>query len=144
MTPHKFVLDSGVAIAWFFPETDEERAYAAAVLRLIMEGATAYVPQHFHVEVAEFLLRRRRTKSARFSEARLQQVIDHLQALGIRMVATPDDYRVIIDSARRFHVQAKDAPFVKLAHDTGLALAVIDNGQRTAARIHGIDLVAFH
>lgn len=58
-----FVLDAGVFNAWLFPESEEERAYAAAVLRLIREGdSLAVVPQHFHVEVAAFLLRRRRTK----------------------------------------------------------------------------------
>ena len=40
--PDRFVLDSGVAIAWFFPETEKERLYAASVLRLIAEGARVY------------------------------------------------------------------------------------------------------
>ena len=40
--PDGFVLDSGVAIAWFFPETEKERLYAASVLRLIAEGARVY------------------------------------------------------------------------------------------------------
>lgn len=39
MSAERFVLDSGVAIAWFFPETEKERLYAASVLRLIADGA---------------------------------------------------------------------------------------------------------
>ena len=52
MNADRFVLDSSVAVAWFFPDTESERLYAASVLRMIDEGATAYVPVLFHIEIA--------------------------------------------------------------------------------------------
>jgi predicted nucleic acid-binding protein len=141
----RFVLDSSVAIAWFFPESESERLYAAAVNRLIRDGeATALVPELFHAEVAEFFMRRRRTPAARFGETRLANAVDDLDALGIHTVVRAHTYRDVIAWAKQFHVQAKDAAFVQLAHQTGLRLATLDNGQRTAARSFGIGLVEFH
>ena len=89
------MLDSGVAIAWFFSETESERLYAAGVLRLIADGATAYVPELFHIEVAEFLLRRRRTRAARFSQTKLNAAFDDLDGLGLQTVITIAMYRDI-------------------------------------------------
>lgn len=141
----RFVLDSGVAIAWFFKENEQDRLYAASVLRLIEEGAQAHVPAQFHVEVAEFLMRRRRTRSSGFKQEHLATVLNALDGLELRTVIDGDaTFRTFVDVAVAYHVQAKDAPFIRLAAESGMPLAVIDGGQRTAARNFGIDLVAFN
>lgn len=142
--PDRFVLDSGVAIAWFFPETEKERLYAASVLRLIAEGARVYVPMQFHVELGAFLMRRRRTPSARFGKAKLEAALADVDDLGIRTIVFPASYRQIVEWSQLYYVQAKDAPFVRLAHQEGLALAAIDSGQRRAAERFGITLAGLH
>lgn len=141
----KFVLDSGVAIAWFFPDGEAEQLYAASVLRLIYDsGAVACVPPLFHVEVGAFLMRRRRSKAARFSEVKIAAVLDSLDLLGIKTVVNQDDYRVIVEDARKYHVQGKDAPFIRMADRAGMPFATLDGGQRTAARAWGIPLIGFN
>ncbi|TRZ55819.1 MAG: hypothetical protein D4S02_17045 [Rhodocyclaceae bacterium] len=144
MSADRFVLDSGVAIAWFFPETEKERLYAASVLRLIADGARAHVPLQFHIELAAFLMRRRRTPSAHFGKARLEAALADIDDLGISTIVSPASYRQIVEWSQLYYVQAKDAPFVRLAHQEGLSLAAIDSGQRRAAERFGIALVGFH
>lgn len=145
MTGKRFVLDSSIAIAWFFPEAEAGRLYAAAVNRMLRDGEfTALVPELFHTEVAEFFMRRRRTPGARFGETRLSNALDDLDALGIQTIIRPHSYREIISWAKQFHVQAKDAPFVQLAHLSGLPLATLDGGQRQAAKSFSIDLIHFN
>ena len=144
MNADRLVLDTSVAIAWFFSEAESQNFYAASVLRLIDDGAKPFVPALFHIEVAEFLMRRRRTPSARFSQARLDAVMDGLDALGLQTVSTVATYRDIASWAREYHVQAKDTPFVRLAAQEGLPLATLDGGQRQAAKVLDLPLVAFN
>lgn len=140
-----FVLDSSVAIAWFFPESENERLYAASVSRLIRDGESVpVVPALFHVELGSFLSRRRRTPGARFGAASMARVLDDLDALGIRTRVWPYTYRDIVQWAERYHVQAKDAPFIHLAHAQGLPLATLDGGQRQAAKQLGFELLRFN
>lgn len=141
----RFVLDSSVAIAWFFPEGEKERLYAACVLRMIIEsGAKVYVPPLFHIEFGEFLLRRRRTKEAKFSQARLNSAINDMDALGISTVISQVSYREIIQYGIDYHMQGKDVPFLHLAKEQELPLASLDGGQIQAAKQNGVEVVAFN
>jgi predicted nucleic acid-binding protein len=145
MTEKRFVFDSSVAIAWVFPSAESERLYAAAVVRMITEGGwVPMVPELFHIEVAEFLIRRRRTKGARFGAAKLAATIDNLDALGIKTVVYQHSYRNVIEWAGEFHVQAKDAPFIHLARGMQAPIATLDSGIKAAASSHRIPVISFN
>lgn len=48
----------------------------------------------------------------------------------------------IVELARRYHLQAGDAIYFDLAHASGLPIATLDGGLRTAAKAHGVKLFA--
>lgn len=147
MSDGRFVLDSGVAIEWFSPGREEDRLYAAGILRLMREsGALAFVPSHFHLEIAAFLMWRRKAKESekRFSQEKVDRIMEELDSMEIRTVVSNESYRGLVKVAQRYHVQAKDVPFIHLAAEAGMPLATIDGGLKAAARSFKVGLVEFH
>lgn len=139
------VIDSSIAIAWFFPTSDKEKLYAASVLRHIVEnGINVYIPQHFHIEVAEFLMKRRRNKAEKFTQTKLDQTLDILNKINPRTMVTQDSYNEIVKLSVKYHIQAKDVPFIHLAHQFKMPIATLDGGQRQAAATFGIKLIQFN
>jgi hypothetical protein len=53
ITPHRFVLDGSVTLAWLFQ--DEKDAYADAIIGKLPH-LTMFVPRLWHLEVANVLL----------------------------------------------------------------------------------------
>lgn len=145
MIGERFVLDASVAISWFFPDTPENHRYAAAVLDAIREEApTIVVPDLFHCEVAEFLLRRRRHKPARFGAAKLAAALDALDGLGMETHHLGLEFRALIDLAQLLHLQATDALYFSLAQALKVPIASLDGGIRTACRAHAVKLLTFN
>lgn len=76
MAVASLVLDASVGLAWFFPTKPEERQYAGAVLDLIGDSnALIVVPSLFHVELGNFLLKRRADPASKFGKARLDSAL---------------------------------------------------------------------
>jgi predicted nucleic acid-binding protein len=142
----RFVLDASVALAWFAPEEEEERRYAQAVLDFIgSESALCVVPALFHLELGNFLVRRRRHKGpGRFGAAKLKTVLATLDDLAIETHQRLYSYSDVVTLAQRYDpLQGKDVAYFDLAQSLALPIAAIDGGIRTAARNHGLQLLIF-
>lgn len=138
------VVDASVAIAWFFPSKPAERAYAGAVLDLIADSnALVVVPSLFHVELGNFLLKRRADPAAKFGRARLESALERLAALRWDTRLTPFDTAGIVRFAQRYHIQGKDAPYFALALAHKLPLATLDGGLIEACTVFGVERVSF-
>lgn len=142
--PPQFVLDASVALAWFFPDSTKNHAYAFSVFDYIRsEGAIAVVPDLFHYEVGSFLIRRRRDKAARFGAAKLAGAIGVLNSFEMIVHYPAITYEQVVNLAETFHVQGKDVPYVSLARSEGLPIATLDRGIRSACRELKIEALSF-
>ena len=134
----ELVLDTSVAMAWFFE--DEEVPYANHVEKALSGGACAIVPTLWHVEMANALLmglRRKRTTAEKLRD----------------FVILMSDVPVVVDAFTHLHawsgilvlaqshgLSAYDAAYLELAQRRNLPLATLDKRLRTAARAAGISL----
>ncbi len=125
------VIDSSIAIAWCFP--DEQDEYSQSVLdALSSERAT--VPDLWHLEVANTLVVGERRK--RSTQADTVTWLGFLAQLPI----TVDDetkahaFRETLNLAREHNLSAYDAAYLELAMRRGLPLATLDEKLKTAAR----------
>lgn len=140
-----FVLDSSVMLEFLFPDTEENQLYAASVIRHIVEGKIKpIVPQHFHVEIAEFLLRKRRNKAAKFGAAQLKATMRAIEDLGIETRLINYVFTNLVAWSEEFHIQAKDSPFFALAYKMGIPLATLDGGLNQACQSFGVNRVKFN
>lgn len=131
------VIDSSIAIAWCFPdETDE---YPQSVLGALA-SETAFVPDLWHLEIANTLLVGERRK--RSTEADTTTWIGFLSALPI----TVDDqtkaraFAEIMHLARAHSLSSYDASYLELAMRRGLPLATLDDKLAAAAKAVGVTL----
>lgn len=139
------VIDANVGIAWFFPSKPEERHYAGAVLDLIADSnALVVVPSLFHIELGNYLLKRRADPASKFGRARLESALEKLAGLRWDTRLTPFDTAGIVRFAQQYHVQGKDAPYFALALAHRLPLATLDGGLREACKTFGVGLVSFN
>lgn len=113
--------------------------YAGSVLALVRnELAHSVVPQVWHEEVASKLLRRFR--AGRLTEEAFDVAEAFYQGMPIETHVNTYTVRIIIEQARRYHLQALDALYFNLAIALGLPIATIDGGLKTAARRFGVKL----
>jgi predicted nucleic acid-binding protein len=130
-----FVLDCSIASAWVFE--DEDNAYANRVADFLTE-ATAYVPELWHLELANTLLVGERRK--RTSEAIVTQFLQ-----------TASDFAIIVDSqtslhawgasvalARNHSLSVYDASYLEIAMRRGIPIATLDKSLLRAAQALGV------
>jgi len=138
------VVDANVGIAWFFPSKPEERLYAGAVLDVIADSnALVVVPSLFHVELGNYLLKRRGDPASKFGRAKLEGALQKLAGLRWDTRLTPFDTAGIVRFAQRYHIQGKDAPYFALALTHKLPLATLDGGLIEACTVFGVERVSF-
>mgnify|MGYP001195841541 CR=1 FL=1 len=138
------VLDASVAIAWFFEDNERHRSYALAVLDYVVtERPWLVVPPLFHVELADFLSRRRRHKPARFSAADLEEVLRIMAVMRFETRHVQYGYTEILRWADEYHLQAKDVPYFMLGKLRGFPIAAIDGGIRQACKAFDVKLLTF-
>ncbi|MHC5539056.1 type II toxin-antitoxin system VapC family toxin [Singulisphaera rosea] len=131
------VVDSSVAIAWCF--SDEQDTYSQSVLDALA-SKTAFVPDLWHLEVANTLLVGERRK--RSTQAETVAWMHFLTELPI----TVDDetklhaFKEISDLGRSQSLSAYDAAYLELAMRRGLLLATLDEKLRAAAGAVGVSL----
>jgi len=135
------IVDSSIAVAWCFP--DEQDAYSQSVLDAIARRP-AYVPDLWHLEVANTLLVGERRK--RSTQAETVAWLGFLTALPI----TVDDqtksqaFYATVSLGRSQNLSAYDAAYLELAMRLGLPLATLDEKLRTATNALGIMLYSIH
>jgi len=130
-----FVLDTSVAVSWFFE--DEAGEYNAAVLESLT-GWEAVVPSLWQLEVANVLLVAE--WRGRCSEAEAVRFIELLESLPI--VTDDDTARRALHGtyqlAREYGLSAYDAAYLELAMRTGSPLATLDRQLADAATKAGV------
>lgn len=134
-TSRAFVLDCSLTIAWFFD--DEANAYALAV-EDSLAAASAVVPSHWPLEVANALLMGERRK--RTTEAKVTTFLGLLQSLPI---AADDEtmnraWQESLGLARTHQLSVYDAAYLELALRRGLPLATLDQALRAAGSVCGV------
>jgi predicted nucleic acid-binding protein len=135
VTAASFVLDTSVTLGALFK--DEQDSYSLAVLESL-ESATAVVPSLWHLELGNIL--GRALKAGRITATDLKQSWEHLCALGIQVVATPDDARHWAERSVEWGLTACDCCYLELARQQRLPLATKDEALATAAKRIGVAL----
>jgi predicted nucleic acid-binding protein len=135
------VIDSSVAIAWCFP--DEQDEYSQSVLSALA-SSWAVVPDLWHLEVANTLLVGERRK--RSTQANTVTWLGFLVSLPI---AVDEETRLhafgpTLSLAREHNLSAYDAAYLELAIRRGLPLATLDDKLKTAAQTVGVPLFGVH
>ena len=134
---NRFVLDTSVAVSWFFE--DEAGEYTTTVLESLTEWE-AVVPSLWSLEVANVLLVAERRR--RCSEAEAARFIELLESLPI---ATDDDtarraLHGTYQLAREYDLTAYDAAYLELAMRLGVPLATFDRQLAEAAVKAGVTI----
>ena len=131
------VLDASVALAWFLPETAENKRYAERVADEIAEpGGLALVPISFNLECA-IALRRERNRGV-LSEAGLNGALDVLEQLPLEMHDVGQSARAILRVAAKYGLHPSDALYVELAALNEVPLASLDEAVRAACRNNNV------
>lgn len=131
----RFVLDTSVALSWFF--ADEVGEYSTAVLESFID-CEAIVPSLWPLEVANVLLVAERRK--RCSEADAVRFVELLENLPIVIDSATADralqqtYRL----AREHGLTSYDASYLELSMRLGLPLATKDEQLVAAATGAGV------
>lgn len=136
----RFVLDASVALAWFLPDEDPQVArYAAAVLAHVRDELDyAVVPLTWHEEIAAKLLQRLRARRLTQEAFDAAEEFYHRMPLETHMNAYTT--RIIIERARRYHLQGFDAIYFDLAVALELPIATLDRGIKSASARFGVTL----
>ena len=135
------VIDSSIAIAWCFP--DEKDAYSQSVLDAL-SAAPAFVPELWHLEIANTLVVGERRK--RSTQAETAAWLGFLAELPIIV----DDetkshaFGATLHLARSHNLSVYDAAYLELAIRRGLPLATLDDKLKSAAQAVGIKRYGMH
>lgn len=137
-----FVLDASVAISWCFPgDPTEDTPYSRRILQELASN-DAVVPEIWAFEIANGIFVSS-TKRKRITEQQIQEYLDLLMALPIRVESQTLWANVDLErSARRQNLPAYDAAYLDLARRTGLPLATSDTLLRQAAIADGITVIS--
>jgi predicted nucleic acid-binding protein len=132
-----YVIDSSIAMTWLF--ADEKRDDCDDLQQQLAGDATAVVPQHWPVEVANNVLVGERRK--RVSQQTTKPFIDLLQSLPIALDDSTRDQSFSdgLTLARQHGLTVYDALYLELALRRGLPLASLDKSLRKAAASEGVD-----
>jgi predicted nucleic acid-binding protein len=135
------VIDSSIALAWCF--TDEQDAYSQSVLDAL-ESQPAFVPDLWHLEVANTLLVGERRK--RSTQADTVQWLSFLAALPITVDEETKAHAFgdTVSLGRSHNLSSYDAAYLELAMRRGLPLATLDEKLKTAALAVGVSLYGVH
>jgi predicted nucleic acid-binding protein len=135
------VIDSSVAIAWCFP--DEQDDYSQSVLDAL-SSERAIVPDLWHLEVANTLLVGERRK--RSTQANTVTWLGFFASLPIAAddETTAHAFGDTLSLAREHNLSAYDAAYLELAMRRGLPLATLDDKLKAAAQAVGVPLYGVH
>lgn len=133
-----FVLDTSVAVSWFF--ADEENEVGEAILdRLHKDDAVA--PALWPLEVANALLvGERRRRSLRGEMAEIAAMLGALSVV-LDEPSTSRTFGPILEIAREHGLSVYDASYLELAIRRALPLATFDRRLRDAATNTGVELI---
>jgi len=127
------VIDSSIALAWFFP--DEKTGFTEAALELAAREE-CWVPAVWRLEFPNALLVAERRK--RLTRAERLHVLDEASRLALRVDPTVHDLRQISSLATQHGLTTYDAAYLELARRMETALVTLDREMAAAAAQAGI------
>lgn len=132
-----FVLDSSLALTWFFPS--ERKSLSDTVLDDLLDGSVALVPSLWATEVANVVVRSVRRKLA--DPGMAEAFVQPLLTLPIESESAPPEHALIHmrPLALQVNLNAYDATFLELAHRLALPLATLDGALGKAAAALGVE-----
>jgi len=127
----EFVLDASVALGWLVD--DPSSSYARHVQELMVDGARAVVPVHWHLEIANAILSAARRKILRRDMAEVLSDITALLAF-VETDDLPDDIGTVVNAGQHNQLTGYDAAYITLAARRHLPLATEDSAMMSASR----------
>jgi predicted nucleic acid-binding protein len=133
----EFVLDSSLALAWYFK--DEAAPYADAVAASF-PASRAAVPVIWPLEIANAVLMGERRQ--RSTEAQATRWFGYLGSLPIAVDEETNDraWSDVLNLARAHRLSAYDAAYLELALRRGLRLATLDDKLKSTALALGMSM----
>lgn len=133
------VTDCSLTVAWCFE--DEATPQTDQILDSFSKGTEGVVPAHWHLEVANTLLRAERTR--RISRDRCSQFVTLLGSLpfSVDHETAVRGLGATLTLAQETGLTSYDAAYLELALRRGLPLATLDGALREAAGARGIPLL---
>ncbi len=132
-----FVADNSIVIAWFI-ESQANPATRALLDRAAVEEV--HVPAIWRAEFAAALLAL--SHNRRLPPARVPGILDEIEHLDFVHDAGPDSVRTLMETARRYALNAYDACYLELAVRLKLPLAARDATLRRAAASASVHLIS--
>ncbi len=131
------VLDASATLALVYSELKPERA---ATLEAVLREATAYVPQLWHLEVANVLLSGLRRGG--YTLETLKRLVVQLAAIqAVVDEQTPNRaWYAVLDLAVKHTLTSYDAAYLELAQRLRLPLATLDKALVRAAQAEAVPL----
>jgi predicted nucleic acid-binding protein len=133
-----FVLDRSATLPWIF--ADEAAEATDQLLDTLQNGAQAWVPALWHLELANVLIGAQRR--GRIDQAGIEAFLSHLTsyAISVDVETIPRAWTKTLDLAVRHGLSAYDAAYLELALRRDLPLATKDRALIDAARRAGVRL----
>ncbi len=133
-----FVLDCSATLPWVF--SDEVTAASDRQLDELANGARAWVPSLWHLELGNVLLGAMRRR--RIDRAGVEAFLAQLGALDIRVdqETVERSWAKTLDLALQYDLSVYDAAYLELALRRGLPLSKLDSALIDAARLAGVGL----
>ena len=134
-----FVLDCSATLLWIF--ADEAAEATDQLLDTLQNGAQAWVPALWHLELANVLVGAQRR--GRIDQAGIEAFLSHLTsyAISVDVETIARAWTKTLDLAVRHGLSAYDAAYLELALRRDLPLATKDRALINAARRAGVRLV---
>ena len=128
-----FVADNSVVLAWFV--SSQSTAYSDKMLRRVARESI-HVPVVWSLEFANALrqLERRR----KLKPDATVDLLDAVDALGLKRDASPPGQRRLLDLARQYDLSVYDASYLELAIRLAAPLATQDGALAAAATKAGL------
>jgi len=135
----ELVVDASVVVALLV--RDSPMDLPNAVLDAIDDGAIVTVPQHFQLEVANFLVQAKLRGTLSSSGA--QQALRYLQHLPITVDTSMHGqmFTDVIALAQRNGITSYDAAYIYCARTRGARLASLDKQLLAAAEAEGVEIL---
>jgi predicted nucleic acid-binding protein len=119
-----YVIDPSVALAWLLP--DETNARANTIRQAIENGAEAWIPAHWWLEIGNGLLMAERR--GRIAPEQIAQALSLVESLPLEEdEATAEQIPMrTMSLARKYGLTLYDAAYLELAQRRGAILATFD------------------
>lgn len=131
-----FVADNSVVVGWYFES--QATPYTDKVLDLLA-NETAHVPALWVLEFSNVL--RKALKAGKADTARIQEIIELVNALPISVDYTAENVENNLALALQFGLTSYDAAYLGLAIRLQLPIATNDGALKEAASRAGVGIV---